>query len=151
MQTTISEFVSEGPVPSVGPDDPVSTATKMMQSVGSDCVLVIENDQLLGIFTERDFLNRVAAEQRNPTVTPMREVMTPEPETLRPRDSIAYAINRMAVRGFRNIPIIDEANRVIAVIDVRDVMDHMTEVFAGLEEDQSAEEVDEWVDIGGGS
>jgi predicted transcriptional regulator len=77
--------------------------------------------------------------------------MTTEPEVLRPHDSIAYAINRMVVRGFRNIPIVDDGNKAVAVLDVRDVMAHLADLFAELAEGRRVEsEWDEWTDIGGG-
>lgn len=150
IQKTISEFLSDGSVPSVGPDDVVSKAIEAMKSGGSDCVLVLDDGKPIGIFTERDFLNRVTAEQRKPSETAMRDVMTRDPETLRPHDCISYAINRMAVRGFRNVPIIDGDGKAIAVIDVRDVVDHMSELFSEMGEGgSSSKEDDEWVDIGG--
>lgn len=146
IKKTISEFV----VPAVTPDDPVSKAVGIMHSRRSDCVLVLERGALVGIFTERDFMYRVAAEKRNPDKTVMRDVMTPEPETLRVGDSIAYAINRMAVRGFRNIPIVAEGERPISVLDIRHIIEHMSEVFDDLKTPDNEPEVDEWTDIGGG-
>jgi CBS domain-containing protein len=150
IQKTISEFVSGRPVPALGPDDDVATAIAIMKSQRSDCVMVIEGDALLGIFTERDFLYRVAARQRLPGDTIMREVMTPEPKTLRPRDSVAYAINCMVMHGFRNIPIVDDQDHPISILDIRTIISHTSEVFAEIEEGQSRPDVDEWTDIGGG-
>lgn len=151
IQKTISEFLSDSPVPSVGPDDRVTAAMESMKSAGSYCTLVIHDGKLLGIFTERDFLNRVAAAQRNPGETAIRDVMTAQPETLQSGDCISYAINRMAVRGYRNVPIVDEGGAAKAVITVRNVIDHVTELFAEVGETGTGEGGDEWVDIGGGA
>jgi CBS domain-containing protein len=150
IQKTISEFVSGRPAPAVAPDDHVAAAIDTMKSQRSDCVMVIDGDALVGIFTERDFLYRVAARQRNPKDTAVHAVMTPEPKTLRARDSIAYAINCMVLHGFRNIPIVDDEGRPISLLDVRSVISHIAEVFAEIEEGQSRPDVDEWTDIGGG-
>lgn len=150
IQKTISEFVSGEPVPAVTSADPVTVAMDIMKSHGSDCVIVIDRSELVGIFTERDFLYRVAAAQSNPRLIPVAEVMTRAPVSLKPRDSVAYAINCMVTRGFRNIPIIDDERRVISVLDVRDVIAHISEVFAELEEIQATDEPNEWTDIGGG-
>jgi CBS domain-containing protein len=150
IQKTISEFISGRPVPLVGPDDDVATAIATMKSQRADCVVVVEGDALLGIFTERDFLYRVAARQRSPKDVPVRAVMTPDPRTLRPRDSIAYAINCMVLHGFRNIPIVDDEGRPSALLDVRSIISHIAEVFAEIEEGKSRPDVDEWTDIGGG-
>lgn len=152
IQRTISEFMQPVvSIPSLSTDAPVSEAVTLMRTQSSDGVLVLEHGKLVGIFTERDFLNRVGAMRLDPGAIPMRDVMTPEPETLRPRDCISYAINRMAVRGFRNIPIVDEDDRVLSVLSVRTVMDHMTEVFADIEDAGPDSEWQEWTDIGGGA
>lgn len=153
IQTPIKEFLSGEPIASISPDDPVTVAVETMRKNKWDCSLVLEGGKLVGIFTERDFLNRVSAEHRNPAETKLREVMTPAPETLRAHDSIAYAINRMVVRGFRNIPIVDDGDEPIAVLDVRDVMAHLSELFAEVMEMQAGngKEWDEWTDIGGGA
>ena len=151
IQKTIDQFIADAPLPAVTPDDQVTAAMETMKTQRLDCVLVLEGDRLVGIFTERDFLNRVTAQQRNPAETRIRDVMTAEPETLRPHDAIPYAINRMVVRGFRNIPIVDDQGKAVAVLDVRDIISHLSEVFDDLVQGKVIEnEWDEWTDIGGG-
>ena len=146
ISKTISEFV----VPAVAPEDSATRAMEVMRSRRSDCALVMERGQLIGIFTERDFLYRVAAKKRDPGTTTIRDVMTASPATLRPRDNIAYAINQMAVRGFRNIPIVDDAGRPTSILDIRHVIEHISDVFGELDEGPSDPVDDEWTDIGGG-
>lgn len=143
---SVSHFV----VPAVAPRDPVTKAVDVMRSRRSDCALVIDQGKLVGIFTERDFAFRIAAMKRDPRVTPIKDVMTADPETLRPRDSIAYAINRMTTRGIRNIPIVDDRGRPMSVLDIRHVMEHISEVFDDLEDPAPESADDEWTDIGGG-
>lgn len=145
IQKTIAEFV----IPAIRSGDTVTKAIRLMKNRGSDCALVVDGGKLVGIFTERDFLYRVIAEQRLPSETRVGEVMTPDPETLKSGDSIAYAINRMVLRGFRNIPIVDDAGHPISVLNIRHVMEHMNEVFAELDTTLTSD-VDEWTDIGGG-
>lgn len=146
ISKTISEFV----VPAVSPDDTVTRAIEIMRSRRSDCALVMEDGRLVGIFTERDFLFRVAAKKRDPNATDMRSVMTADPDTLRARDNITYAINQMAVRGFRNIPIVDDSSRPTSILDIRQVIQHMSDVFAELDDQKHDPVADEWTDIGGG-
>src|SRR5688572_24383324 len=105
-----------------------------MREKGTHCAVVVAGQKLIGIFTERDFLLRVAAERRDPAKVPVREVMTPDPETLHAHDDVTYAINRMAVRRFRNVPIIDRNGRPTSVLDVRLVMMHLVKVFAEVEQ-----------------
>lgn len=153
IQRPIADFITpDASVVALSPDDPVSAAVEVMKAHKWDCSLVLEGGTLVGIFTERDFLYRVSAAQKNPNHTTLREVMTPNPETLRARDAISYAINRMVVRGFRNIPIVDDTGKPVAVLDVRDVMAHLTEVFAEVSERTVLDkEWEEWTDTGGGA
>jgi CBS domain-containing protein len=83
--------------------------------------------------------------------------MTPSPRTLRPRDGVAFAINWMAIEGFRNVPIVDDAGAVLGVLTVWDVMRHLGEVFDEIEAtpkpvppQSEISEVINMVDLGGG-
>jgi CBS domain-containing protein len=148
IQKSIAECIARADFVSVGPDDPVTAAVVGMQQKGTNCALVVDNDKLIGIFTERDFLRRIAAEKRDPARVVMRQVMTKDPETLRAHHSVTYAINRMAVRKFRNVPIVDRNGKPTSVLDVRLVMMHLIKVFAEVE--QGGGDHDAWIDIGGG-
>lgn len=151
IQKTIAEFLTDTPVPVVTPELAVSTALEVMRTTRCDCVVVTEGTAVVGIFTERDFLNRVAAAGQAPSATTVRQAMTPEPETLRPRDCITYALNRMAVRGFRNVPIVDEGGALVGLLTVRDVLAHVNEVFDEVTDSAGDEQaMSEWIDIGGG-
>jgi CBS domain-containing protein len=151
IQKTIDEFLSNAVVPTVSPQQTVSAAVEVMRAQRCDCVIVVEGDTVVGIFTERDLLNRVAAVGGHPASASMREVMTPDPETLRPRDCITYALNRMAVRGFRNVPIVDDQGRLVGLLTVRDVLGHVNEVFDEVTDGAGDEKaMPEWIDIGGG-
>ncbi len=154
IQKTIDHFIADEPLPSIAAEASVGEAAAAMQKHKSDCVLIVEDggSSLVGIFTERDFLNRVAAERRDPGTTKVSEVMTTAPETLHAKDSIAYAINLMVTRGFRNVPILDSDDKPICVLDVRHVMSHINEVFDEVQETGVTDESDwrEWTDLGGG-
>jgi CBS domain-containing protein len=108
----------------------VARAIQMMvQNRRAAVVIVDEHDKLIGIFTERDVLTRVMGAGRVARDTLLREVMTAEPETLRPDDRICYAINRMHAGGFRSLPLVDEAHRPIGIITVNDVVRWLAEIF----------------------
>jgi CBS domain-containing protein len=122
-----------------------------------DSVLVIGNGALVGIFTSRDFLNRVAAVRADPAVVTLGSVMTKAPRTLRPRDPLAFAINWMAIEGFRNVPIVDDAGGVLGVLTVWDVMRRLADIFEEIDatprmvKPQSDISDVIQVDLGGGS
>jgi CBS domain-containing protein len=151
IEKTITEFVRDAPFAAIAPDERVSAAMAVMLERKLDCVLVTEAGKPVGIFTEHDFLNKLAANRRDPATTAIAEVMTPNPECLRMNDRMNYAINRMAIRGYRNIPIVDSDGRAISVIDVRVVMLHLLKLFAEVErEGGSKKGTEEWSEIGGG-
>ena len=129
LEKTIREIGWTHAVPRLSVGDPVSRAFDEMSREAHDCVLVMQGGALAGIFTSRDFLNRVAAGRADPTAVLLGDVMTPMPRTLRPRDPVAFAINWMAVEGFRNVPIIDDAGDVLGVLTVWDVMRHLEAIF----------------------
>ena len=134
LQRTIEEIGWTREVPKLAGTERVVKAFDLMSREAHDCVLVMTpgsdgNDALAGIFTSRDFLNRVAAERGDPATLTLAAVMTPTPRTLRPRDGVAFAINWMAVEGFRNVPIVDDAGRILGVLTIWDVMRHLGEFF----------------------
>lgn len=149
IEIPISEFLTGKPALSVQADATVKDAIEAMTSEQLEYVLVVEDSAILGIFTERDFLNRVVGAQRLPDETPVRDVMTPEPDHLRPIDNFPYVIDRMADRGYRHVPIVDEKGS-IAVLTVWDVMSHLTDVLAEVENGDFDAGMDELADLGGG-
>ncbi|MCC6556368.1 MAG: CBS domain-containing protein [Polyangiaceae bacterium] len=149
VETTITQFIGTRPADCLPPSASVARAAEAMRDNGAACVLVVEGGRLVGIFTERDFLVRVAAVGRSMHDSRLADVMTRAPETLGPDDDIRFAMNKMAVGGFRHVPIVDEAGRPLGVILSRDVIEHLSKVFAAVaREDDEGD--DAWTDMGGG-
>lgn len=111
----------------------VTDAMRAMQREHTGCVLVTDDgtpsSKLVGIFTERDVLLRIVDRGKNPATLPLAEVMTPEPEVLSVKSTVAYALNKMSVGGFRHIPVVDEEHRPAFVVSVRDVVNFLVEAF----------------------
>ena len=105
----------------------VDAAIARMQAEGVDCLLVTEGEVLVGIFTDRDAILKVAGTTDGDR--PVREVMTPDPVILRSGDPVAVAIHKMAVGGFRHVPIV-KGGVPVAVVSARDVFRHLA---AGLD------------------
>jgi CBS domain-containing protein len=101
----------------------------MVQNRRAAIVIVDDAGRLIGIFTERDVLTRVMGAGREARDTLLRDVMTPEPESLRPDDRICFAINRMHAGGFRSLPLVDDEHRPIGIITVNDVVRWLAEIF----------------------
>ena len=157
LEKTIREIGWTYAVPRLEVADRVSHAFDEMSREAHDCVLVMRDRELAGIFTSRDFLNRIAAERADPDAVTLGDVMTAAPRTLRPRDPVAFAINWMAIEGFRNVPIVDDAGAIQGVLTVWDVMRHLGDVFDDIEATpkptppkSDISEVINMVDLGGG-
>ena len=113
--------------------DTVTQAMRSMQREHTGCVLVTDDgtrdSKLVGIFTERDVLFRIVDRGKNPATLPLSEVMTPDPEVLSAKSTVAYALNKMSVGGFRHIPAVDDEHRPAFVVSVRDVVEFLVEAF----------------------
>jgi CBS domain-containing protein len=107
----------------------VLKAAKLMQKEHVGCVLVVEKGKLDGIFTERDILMKVVGSGSDIAKTKVEEVMTANPETLQPDDMLAYALNYMHVGGYRHLPVVDEKERPVGVVSVKNVVDYLADYF----------------------
>jgi CBS domain-containing protein len=82
------------------PQASASDAAALMREGSVGAVLVVEDDRLVGIFTERDAVYRVMAQDRDPRRTPLSEVMTRDPLTVAPDESFGWALLLMHEHGF---------------------------------------------------
>jgi len=149
VHKSIGECIAPAKFVALAPRDTVSAAVARMLELPASCVLVVHGDKLVGIFTERDYVNRVCVEKRNPDQVELRDVMTSNPTSLKSQDCISYAINRMARASYRHIPIVDDDNKPVSLLDSRLVMTHLIKVFAELDRNNTGED-EAWLDIGGG-
>jgi CBS domain-containing protein len=129
LQTPIAELRRAAAV-TVTPDAPVQKAVDLMRAKKVSAVLVVERAKarrLLGIFTERDLVNR-ALPSRGWAKARVDRFMTKAPEALRAKDPVAYGVNKMSVGGFRHVPIVDDAGRPAGILSARDVLDFVVEL-----------------------
>jgi CBS domain-containing protein len=106
----------------VGPEASLDAVVETMHRQKADCVLIVSGERLVGIFTDRDAVLKAAGSD----LTSLRvgDLMTPDPVVLRHDDPIAVAIHKMAVGGFRHIPIVEDG-RPTGVVTARDVFAHL--------------------------
>jgi signal-transduction protein with cAMP-binding, CBS, and nucleotidyltransferase domain len=118
------ERLGFGEPQTVEPGTSVADAVRRMHETSTDCLLVCEDGRLVGIFTDRDAVVKVAG---NPGAAagPLKELMTPDPVVLRREDTLAIAIHKMAVGEFRHIPIVEDDGRPIGVVAAPDVFRHI--------------------------
>ncbi len=126
-KSQIEESLIQDPVIRLKPRPAITVEpkTSIMQVVqlinkNKSSVLVVEQNNLIGIVTERDVLYKAMDGKLDLTKTPVSHIMTPNPETIHNDDSIACALNIMSVGGFRNIPIMqnDVAAYVVSIWDI---------------------------------
>lgn len=84
-------------------------------------ILIVEADAIIGIFTERDLLNRVVANRLDPDTTPLTQVMTRDPMTIHPDKPFAHALHMMYEGCFRHLPVA-ENGRPVGMVSVRDAL-----------------------------
>jgi len=104
-------------------------ALREMREHRQGCILVTRDGKLSGIFTERDVLMKVVGTNIDLARTPIRPYMTREPECLPEDASVAYALNKMCVEGFRHVPLTDAQGRPTGVVSMRDIIEYLSGFF----------------------
>src|SRR2546421_12280067 len=89
----------------VAPNSPAREVIDQMKKSRLGCALVLDDGKLVGIFTERDLLNKLTGKAASDQATPVSGLMSPNPEFLRETDSVATAVNKMSMGRYRHIPI----------------------------------------------
>ncbi|AKT37907.1 CBS domain-containing protein [Chondromyces crocatus] len=112
-------------------DDVVSVARRMRDfHVG--CVVVVREERVIGIVTDRDLVLRVMAEGLDPSRTCMEDVVTYHPATLAREDSIETALVMMRERCVRRLPIVDAAGKVTGIVTADDLISLLSQELADL-------------------
>jgi CBS domain-containing protein len=106
----------------------VREAARQMAKRKVGAVLVVEHENLVGIFTERDAVFRVIAQDRDSRATPLADVMTPSPKTVTPDKSFGYALLLMHENGFRHLPVL-ENGKLVGIVSARNALDPDLEEF----------------------
>ena len=110
------------------PQASVDDAARLMKEAHVGAVLIVEQERLIGIFTERDAVYRVLAARRDPLLTRLAEVMTRDPVAVSPDETFGYALLLMHDNGFRHAPVV-ENGRPIGVVSTRHALDPELEEF----------------------
>jgi len=128
-RTIVPDVIKEQALITLPSNSSVIEAVHLMEERHIGAILVVERGQLLGIVTERDVVFRVVAKGRDPASTLLATVMTCDPETLRPTDTVRDALDKMNAGHYRHLPVI-ESGRLIGIVSVRDlyqnVLDQMS-------------------------
>lgn len=105
----------------------VLDAISMMQIKQFGCVLVTKDSILVGIVTERDIISKAIGTTQDLSEVMLKDIMTLNPESFKPDDSIAYVMNTMVRGGYRHVPIVNEKGEPLAVISMKDILSFLVE------------------------
>ncbi|MDP6945711.1 MAG: CBS domain-containing protein [Myxococcota bacterium] len=135
---TIQDILRPALCVTVAPDDTVAHAIGLMSEEHVSSVLVTQDEILVGIFTERDFVSRVAVTGASANRVLVRDVMTPDPEALLTTDSVGAAIDLMAGQRYRNVPIVSDKRVPLGVLRVREVIAHLAVQLNGVKSSEES-------------
>jgi CBS domain-containing protein len=108
----------------VAPDTSANEVVNQMKQARLGCALILDQGKLIGIFTERDLLGKLTGKTAAPTTTPIRDLMSPNPEVLLETDSIAAALNKMSMGRYRHIPV-QKSDGSFCVTSIKHVLKYL--------------------------
>jgi len=128
VTVTLSDVVQHKPLV-VESNSTLAAVIEAMQREDRGTALVVEAGKLVGIFTERDVLMKVAGHAIDLTRSQVSTFMTSDPVTLPADSAVAFALNRMVVEGFRHIPLVDDDNRPVAEVSMRNLIEYLSDFY----------------------
>lgn len=107
----------------------VEQAVRKMAQFDVGCLLVVDQQKLVGLFTQRDLLDKVTEQYESLREHSIRDVMTLNPIFVRDTDDPAKAINLMATGGFRHIPVLDVDDNLVGLLGPRRITAYLRQYF----------------------
>jgi len=109
----------------VSPESSANEVIEKMKEARLGCALVLDDGKLVGIFTERDVLNKLTGKNASPEDTAVKDLMSANPETLHETDSVATALNKMSMGRYRHIPV-RKADGTYSVTSIKHVLKYIS-------------------------
>ncbi len=106
----------------VAPDVMVFDALQLLADYGVGAMVVMEQDRLVGVFSERDYTRKVALQGRNSRDTPVADIMTRDVVSVSPTTGTRTCMALMSQKKIRHLPVVD-GGRVLGMISIHDIMD----------------------------
>ena len=108
--------IKHEPYECVSPETTVESAVKKLAGLHIACLLVEKQGNLVGVFSHRDVLDKVALEYEGIRNKPLSEVMTNDPIYVYETDSAAAALAVMVVAGYRHVPVLNLKNKLVGIV-----------------------------------
>jgi CBS domain-containing protein len=127
LTSTLVGELELAPCATLSPADTVREAAAKLRRSKRGSGMVCAGGALVGIFTERDLLKMIGT-GRN-LDTPLSEVMTANPQTVRTEDSLLEAVRRMDRGGYRRLPVLDSGGKPVGIVDVKSITHFLVQHF----------------------
>ena len=131
LMKRINEIVAGRPVYTVRKDESVQEAAGLMSQHKIGAMSVMDGNRLVGVFSERDVINRVVARRLDPSKTTVGTVMTSDIVVARPEDTLSSCLKKMKLANCRHLPVVD-GEVLIGMVSLRDLL----QVDIGEKEDR---------------
>jgi len=119
----VRDILQERDLFHVEENDTVASVVRRMTEIHVGAILVLEGEQLRGVFSERDLMRRVVLEKLDPELTPVKDVMSTDIATIDETASLEEAMEAMHAHNCRHLPV-TRGSRVVAFLSMRDLMKH---------------------------
>jgi CBS domain-containing protein len=126
LNEPVSELLTGLDLLVCSPDDSVQKIVDIFQKDKKGCVLVYENKKMVGILSNRDLVLHAAGVHKDLSRVKVEEVMTRDPSFVRPDDPIAFAINKMAMGGYRHVPVLRPDGTPVSILLIRDILRYLS-------------------------
>lgn len=110
---------------SVGPQADLADAARKMREHHVGFLVVADGGSPLGVITDRDIVLEAVAAGIDPHAVTVRDAMTPDPVTLTAGTSLEEALDSLRMAGVRRAPVVDDGGRLVGVLSIDDVIDHL--------------------------
>ena len=110
---------------SVDEDTTVFNAISLMAEVNVGAVLVKNENELAGIFTERDYLQKIALKSLDSRKTPLKKVMSHPVITASPGDSVQQCMEVMTRCRCRHLPVVDHNDELLGIVSIGDLVKNL--------------------------
>lgn len=107
---------------SVTEDSSVLSGLQYMMERNISALLIVEHEVLTGIFTERDYARKIILHGKSSAETPIKEVMTADPITVLPKDSIDLCMKIMTDKHIRHLPVMAANGKLLGMVSIGDVV-----------------------------
>jgi CBS domain-containing protein len=122
MGTVRNILIQKGnAVYSIDPDSSVYDALELLEDRNLGCLVVVDNERLVGIFTERDYARKVVLKGKSSKETLVRDIMTDHPIVVTPNASIEQCMQMMTEKFIRHLPVM-EGDHLVGLISIGDLV-----------------------------